>query len=52
MNEKEKANNYAAEIIMKACEEQTNALLYNLRPDIGTISEKTHSSPWFAHMMT
>ena len=34
MTDMEKANNDAAEIIMKACEEQTNSLLYNLRPDV------------------
>lgn len=34
MNDRETVNNYAAEIIMKACEEQTNTLLYNLRPDV------------------
>ena len=34
MTDKEKANNVAAEIIMKVCEEQTNSLLYNLSPDV------------------
>ena len=34
MSNTEKFNNNAAEILMKAFEEQTNALLYNLRPDV------------------
>lgn len=34
MTDREKAINDTAEIMMRVFEEQTNALLYNLRPDI------------------